>query len=260
MRLGLDFETRCEADLKEVGLRNYVSHPTFEIILTAWALDDGPVEVHEGFPGIPVFDTLHAFNAPFELACLERYGEHVPRELVRCTMAHAYGRGFSGGLADVGAQVDIPEELQKMKEGSRLIPKFCKPRRPSKKNPDTFWTKETAPDDWERFKQYNRLDVEAERAIWRVLDDEAPWTEEEQTLWELDRAINERGLPVDLDLAKVAIAVAAEEKERLEERCRAITGLSPSQVGPLLAWCQARGYPEQDLGAETIQRWLKRRA
>ena len=117
MRLHLDLESRCEADPRKVGLRNYVSHPTFEIILTAWALDDGTVEVHEGFlspPGLPLFDTLHAFNAPFELACLERYGVRVPREKVRCTMAHAYGRGFSGGLADVGAQVGIPEELQKM--------------------------------------------------------------------------------------------------------------------------------------------------
>jgi DNA polymerase len=257
MRLHLDLESRCEVDLKKVGLRNYVNHPSFEIILTAWALDDGPVEGRAGFPCLPDFDTLHAFNAPFELACLERYGVCVPREKVRCTMAHAYGRGFSGGLADVGAQVGIPEELQKMKEGSRLVSKFCKPRRPSKKNPDTFWTKETAPEDWERFVDYNRLDVEAERAIWRVLNEEAPWTEEEQTMWELDRAINERGLPVDLDLAQVAIAVAAEEKQRLEAKCKAITGLSPSQVGPLLAWCQARGYTEQDLGAETIQRWLK---
>ena len=171
MRLHLDFETRCEADLKKVGLRNYVSHRTFEIALTSWALDDGLVGVREGFPCLPDFDTLHAFNAPFELACLERYGVRVPREKVRCTMAHAYGRGFSGGLADVGAQVGIPEELQKMKEGSRLVSKFCKPRRPSKKNPDTFWEPETAPDDWERFKQYNRLDVEAERAIWHKLNE-----------------------------------------------------------------------------------------
>ena len=45
MRLHLDLETRCEADLKKVGLRRYVTDPSFEIILTAWAVDDGPVEV-----------------------------------------------------------------------------------------------------------------------------------------------------------------------------------------------------------------------
>jgi len=262
MRLHLDLETRCEADLKKVGLRRYVTDPSFEIILTAWAVDDGPVEVREGFPGIPVdFKTLHAFNAPFELACLTRYGAHVPLSKVRCTMAHAYGRGFSGGLADVGDQVGIPDELRKMREGSTLITKFSKPRRPSAKNPDRFWAKETAPEDWERFKEYNRNDVEAERAIWRVLDDEAPWTPEEQATWELDREINDRGLPVDVALAQTAVDTAAAEKQRIEARCKQITdGISPSQVGALLAWCQERGYTETDLGAETIQRWLKQSA
>lgn len=258
MRLHLDFETRCEADLKKVGLRRYVADPSLEIILTAWALDDGLVEVHEGFPGLPPFDTLHAFNAPFELACLERYGVLVPLSKVRCTMAHAYGRGFSGGLADVGDQVGIPDELRKIKEGSTLITKFCKPRRPSAKNPDRFWTKETAPEGWRRFKGYNLNDVRAERAIWQVLNDEAPWAPEEQATWELDREINDRGLPVDVALAQTAVDTAAEEKQRVEARCKQITnGISPSQVGALLAWCRERGYTRDDLGAETIQTYLK---
>jgi DNA polymerase len=215
------------------------------------------VEVYEGCPGTPHFDTLHAFNAPFELACLHREGYTIDPYLVRCAMAHAYGRGFSGGLADVGDQVGIPEELRKMKEGLRLIHKFSKPRRPSAKNPDRFWTKKTAPEDWERFKDYNRNDVEAERAIWRVLNDEAPWTPEEQATWELDREINGRGLPVDVQLAQTAVDTAVAEKKRIEARCKQITnGISPSQVGALLAWCRERGYTETDLGAETIQRWL----
>jgi len=258
MRLHLDLETRCEADLRKGGLRRYVTDPSFKIILTAWAINDGPVEVYEGFPGIPVFDTLHAFNAPFELACLAREGYSINPRQVRCTMAHAYGRGFSGGLADVGEQVGIPEELRKMKEGARLITKFCKPRRQSKTNPDRFWTKATAPADWERFKDYNRNDVEAERAIWRVLEDEASWTAEEQATWELDREINDRGLPVDAALAKTAIRVAAEEKQEIEATCKQITGgISPSQVGALLTWCQERGYTGDKLGAETIQSFLK---
>jgi DNA polymerase len=259
MRLHLDFETRCEVDLKKVGLRRYVTDPSFKIILTAWAVAGEEVEVYEGFPGrLPWFSTLHAFNAPFELACLARYGVYVPPSKVRCTMAHAYGRGFSGGLADVGEQVGIPEELRKMKEGARLITKFCKPRRPSAKNPDRFWTKETAPAAWSLFMDYNSNDVEAERAIWRVLNDEAPWTPEEQATWELDREINDRGLPVDVALAATAIRVAAAEKREIEAKCKQITGgISPSQVGALLAWCQERGYTGDDLGAETIQTFLK---
>lgn len=263
MRRHLDFETRCEVDLRKHGLRRYVEHPSFEIILTAWADDDGPVQQCEGFEGFrkyldstPLPNTWHAFNAPFEIACLRREGVQIALQRWRCAMAHAYARAFSGGLANVCDQVCVPEQFAKMKEGSRLIPKFCTPRRPSKTNKGLFWAPETAPEDWGRFKQYNRLDVEAERAIWCVLD-AWPWTEEEQFKWMLDREINSNGVPVDLRMVENAIAVAARMKHKINARGRDLTGgVSLSQVGELLLWCRARGYPLSDLKADTIRGFL----
>lgn len=37
----IDIETYCEADIKKCGLYRYVSDPSFEILLIAWATDEG---------------------------------------------------------------------------------------------------------------------------------------------------------------------------------------------------------------------------
>jgi DNA polymerase len=109
---------------------------------------------------------------------------------------------------------------------------------------------------WEEFKRYNRMDVEAERAIWERLNDWAPWTPEEQRLWEMDRRINERGVPVDVPMVETAVEVAERERQHLAERCQALTGISPSKTGALLRWAQEHGYPGDTLQAKEIEQWL----
>lgn len=261
-RLHLDYETRCDLDLKKVGVRRYVSHPSFQVLMSAWAWGDGEVEQVEGFwfPEKPC--NVHAFNAPFELAVARQvlgpWG--LDHAQWRCTMVHAYGRGFSGGLADVGAQIGLPQDRQKKITGSRLITKFCKPRKPSKANPERYWTPETAPKDWDEFKSYNRQDVVAEREIWRILDSLAPWSKAEQELWLLDRTINDRGIAVDLKLVRNAIKVAEWYARDLERRCVELCGVRPSEVTQLLAWAQDGGYPMGSLEADVIRKWLDEEA
>jgi DNA polymerase len=229
MRTHLDYETRCDLDIKKVGLWRYVTHPSFQVLLTAWAEEDGEVQQVEGFyfpPPMLSVDTYNAFNAPFEKAVVRSQGHLVNPAQWRCTMAHAYARGFAKRLKDVGEQVGLPEDQQKLTEGGRLI------------------------------KLYNRMDVTAERGIWHKLNEWAPWTPEEQRLWELDRLINERGLPVDLDLATYALVIADADRECMNARCKEITGLSLDQTGALLKWAQDNGYNGDNLQAETIKQWL----
>lgn len=246
MRLHLDLETACDLDLKKVGLWRYVSHRSFQVLLTAWAVDDGPVEQCEGLWDCPyIVDTYHAFNAPFEMAVLASQGLPIDPSRWRCTMSHAYARGFSGRLSDVGAQVGLPEEERKLKSGGRLINWFCVQR------------KEDRGERWDEFKLYNRMDVEAERAICRKLNAWGPWTEEEQSLWELDREINLRGILVDLPMVAHATRVAEQERRRLAAECKRLCGVSPSQTGALLKWAQANGYYQETLRAADIEAYLK---
>ena len=258
MNLHLDFETRCEADLPKVGLMNYVNHPTFKVLLTAWSEGDGDVHLYEGLPPLPWHRYLiHAFNAPFERAVLASQGVEPPASQFRCTMYHAYCRAFSGGLADVGEQVGIPKDRAKLATGSRLINKFCKPRKPSRDNPDLFWTPQTAPEEWELFKEYCRQDVVAERTIAEILS-EWPLQKGEEDLWVWDQEVNLRGLPVDTAFAFQAARECDHWREEYLRELKAITGLAnPNSRDQMLNWAREQGYPEDNLRADTVREYFK---
>lgn len=58
----IDIETYCEADIKKCGLYRYVSDPSFEILLIAWATDGG-----EGFGETKLADLASGDPFPQEL-------------------------------------------------------------------------------------------------------------------------------------------------------------------------------------------------
>lgn len=259
-RVHLDFETRCELDLPTVGLARYVSHWSHEVLLTGIAFGDDEPRVYPGFwQGLHQLGevSIHAFNAPFEIAVCGAYGLRLPLERWHCTAVRARQLGFSGSLAEIGAQVGLPPDQAKLADGRRLIMKFCKPRRPSKGNPERYWTAGSAREDWDRFVGYCKQDVVAERALHHRL---VAWageeSEDERRLWALDREINERGLPIDSTLVNRAVSLGKTIADRQSERMVGLTGLTPRQTGKLLEWCRARGYPYDNLRAETIEEVL----
>jgi DNA polymerase bacteriophage-type len=268
LHVHVDFETRCLLDLPVVGLRRYTKDPSFEILLTGMGFpgDETPI-LSAGLD--PYLVTLcadpsvivHAFNAPFEQACLRAYGIDVPAHRWRCTLAHAYSMGFSGGLKDVGAQVGLPLEQQKLADGPRLVRKFCCPRgRTSAANKEPFWEPQDAPEDWERFQDYCRQDVASERAISALLRTYGPFpaTQDETNGWALDREVDDRGMPVDTTLVRNALRVAAEIKSNEEFTFQAMTGgITSGQTAAVLAWCRERGYTEDNLQSATAEGWLQ---
>ena len=46
-KVDFDFETRSELPLDQVGIDNYARHPSTEILLCAYAFDDGDVNMWE---------------------------------------------------------------------------------------------------------------------------------------------------------------------------------------------------------------------
>ncbi|HHB13206.1 MAG TPA: hypothetical protein ENK62_08410 [Chromatiales bacterium] len=177
--LSLDFETYCDLDIGDVGLDNYVRHPSFEVLLCAWAVDDQSVHLWSPAEGEPMpeplrillFDSsvlLRAFNAPFEQETL-RHGLRIDTVDTRwrCTMVEAYAASFTGGLEEVGAQIGLPQDKRKIAEGRRLIHRFCKPA--PRNHKARRYTHETHPEEWARFREYCRQDVVAEREIARRL-------------------------------------------------------------------------------------------
>ena len=137
----IDFETRSELDLREVGLHNYARHPSTSV----WCMAHGMGDDEPGL-WVPWFDLdpavrrhvesgghVYAHNAPFELAIWNnimapRYGWPVLRpEQTFCTMAMGYAMGLPGALEDVALALGV--NMQKDMEGRALMLRYARPWR-----------------------------------------------------------------------------------------------------------------------------------
>ena len=262
-RLFIDLETYSSVDLKTCGLYKYVESPDFRILLIAWALDGEDVQVVDvdNSPSTcPQLVRLRgllrnknvvkvAHNCAFERTCLTRYLEqYMPPEEWEDTMHLAAMNGLPLTLAGVGEALGL--EQQKLKEGEALIRYFCKPH-PVKVTVDGQLTlgasanvrrvKSDAPDKWERFMYYNRVDVEVERTVYRRLAPSTPITPFERMVFEADARINERGVLVDVKFARAALKMQKKFEEAAREELIKRTGLAnPNSVPQLRDWLQRK--------------------
>jgi DNA polymerase len=120
-------------------------------------------------------------------------------------------------------------EQGKMNEGRALIRYFSKP--------DVHTGKRHVPSDsperWNVYKAYNKRDVEVEQAILKRVEllEAAPF---DDALYLADQEINDRGVLIDLQLAKNAARMDANYKAHLLQEAQQLTGLdnpnSPSQI------------------------------
>lgn len=249
--LGIDIETYCELDLLKVGVYRYVQHPSFEVLMLAWAWDDEPVQLVDFMAGESLPQSVYeavlnksdikaAFNANFERTALTKHLRSVmPPEEWRCTMVHAQELGLPSSLARVSEVLGMPEDQQKMKEGKALINFFSKPCRATKANKmRTRNLPHHDPERWEIFKQYCKQDVVTERAIRKRLE-AFPIPYSEQELWELDQTINDRGVRLDRVLIGQAIALDTLYKDRLMAEAQDISNLqNPNSLQQIKGWVE----------------------
>lgn len=264
-RLIIDIETYSGVDIKKTGAFKYVESPDFEILLIAYAWNDGPVRVldltdpfaHEELPdvvsGIFDPDTVKvAHNSAFERAALSKHlGRDLPPEEWEDTMVLCAMNGLPMSLEAAGAALMLEE--QKMDAGKRLIAYFCKPCKPTVSNGGrTRNLREHAPAKWADFIEYCRRDVEVEQTIYYRLH-KFPVTDFERKVWSLDARINERGVMVDEELVNSAIAVdRAFNRTHLDEM-RRLTGLdNPNSVLQLKTWLETVGVTADSLNKVTV--------
>lgn len=269
--LYIDIETYSDADLQSYGVRKYVDSDNFRILLFAYAFNEEPADVidftqtgtklpqrvAEALVDPKVIKT--AFNATFEITCLAKaFPGLIKPEQWECDKILAHYHSIGASLATVGKALGLPEDKQKDARGKRLITYFCKPCKPTKKNGGrTVNLPEHAPEDWEIFKEYNRQDVVTERAIRHELEWLRP-DDAEHDLWLIDQRINDRGVAIDTDLVKAAIAINEAYSEALIERARELTGLeNPNSVAQLKEWFKLNGHPITSLNKETVEEMLK---
>jgi len=283
--LSLDLETYSDVDLKKCGVYRYAESPNFDILLFAYSVNNGPVEVIDLAQGEAVPKEIlaaltddaiikWAYNASFERVCLSYWlrkhypdyfstysiaedtvGNYLDPTAWRCSRIWGAYMGLPLSLEGIGAVLKLTD--QKMKEGKDLIKYFCCPCKPTKSNGGrTRNLPEHDPEKWTVFKSYNKRDVEVELQIKEKL---AKFTVPE-FIWEqyaLDQEINDRGIGVDMQLVENAIRIDAQTKESLLSQMQTSTGLdNPNSVSQMKGWLSENGIETESLDKKAVKSLL----
>ena len=270
--LSIDIETYSDVPLQKSGVYRYVESPNFEILLFAYSIDSGPVQVIDLACGekLPaeVLSALEdetvikwAFNAAFERICLSRYlgypsGEYLDPESWRCSMIWAATMGLPLSLEGVGAVLGL--EKQKLTEGKDLIKFFCQPCAPTKANGQRTRNHPFhAPEKWSAFKRYNIRDVETEMGIQQKLY-KFPVSAKVWDEYHHDQEINDRGVRLDMELVERAIEMDTRSREELTAAMKHLTELeNPNSVQQMKQWLSANGMETDSLGKKVVAEMLR---
>ena len=270
--LEIDIETYSSINLQKSGVYRYVEADDFEIMLFGYSVDGGEVKVIDLMAGekIPsdILDALTdeditkwAFNAQFERVCLSRYlgypfGSYLKPSSWKCSMVWSAYMGLPLSLEGVGAVLGL--EKQKLTEGKDLIRYFCVPCNPTKTNGGR---NRNLPSDemekWQKFVAYNKRDVETEMLIQQRLI-KFPVPDEIWDEYLLDQEINDRGIKVDMDFVKQAIAADKISHTKLMSQMQEITELdNPNSVQQMKGWLAENGLETDTLGKKAVAELLK---
>ena len=267
--LTLDFETRSRADLRRTSVWSYAADPSTDVLCLAvkreaaaallwlpakWTHVSASLSDEQLRALVQDADVLEAHNAEFETAVwhhqMSRHGfADIPPGKWRCTAARVASQALPRALSDACTTARISE--RKDGEGHQLMLKLARPK------PDGTWHED--PKDLKRLYAYCLQDVAAEAAL--AAEALAPWPARELAVWQLDQAINRRGIYCDVDGVQTLRAMLADyEDDLLKEFTQLTSGTitSPKQVAKLIELLTAYGVALPDLTAGTVQAALEK--
>jgi DNA polymerase len=216
MILWVDFETRSRVDLGSKGVYNYAQDMSTEVLCMSYAFDDD--EVVTWLPGQPFppevaghKGQIYAHNAAFErLIFWYVLQQNFALEQFYCTATQARANCAPGGLEDVGRFAGA--SMKKDHRGAQLIRLLSIPQADGKFREDAALMQEMI--------QYCEQDVRAMREISKAM---RPLSAEELADYHVNERINDRGVLVDVPLAKAAMRYANDELIEIEERVAELT-------------------------------------
>lgn len=235
--LSIDLETFSSVSLTDAGVHKYADSDDLEILLFGYSFNYSPVtvidladggrmpqEIVSALTDPAVLKT--AYNAAFERTVLAKiFGRPMPPEQWSCTMVLAAQAGLPLGLDAVSKAMGLPPDEAKA-DGRALIRYFSQPCAPTITNRGR--TRNMPWDDyakWNRYKEYNRRDVEVENTIRKKLLGLMP-NETEQKFWCLDQKINDRGVRLDLELVRNAIDMSESYTKALTAKAIRLSGIN----------------------------------
>lgn len=246
-KLYLDIETFSSVDISNCGSYKYFESLDFEILMIAYAFNDDPIRVIDltkrDMPKwlAPALNDdkieKHAHNANFERRAFMAYGFETPIDQWHCSSVKAAYCGLPLSLDAISKALKFDVSVAKSSDGKALIKYFSCPVKPTKANGmQSRNFPEQSPEKWERYKEYCKQDVQAEREILRRLEKyELP--ESERINYILDQEINDRGILIDLEMAKNAYEIDNRFSAELDIQLQQLTGLdNPNSPAQLKNW------------------------
>ena len=255
--IGIDFETRSEVDLKKYGRKKYLAGKEADIICMAYKIDDEPTQLWVPGDPLPSFvmtpehHKLVAFNAQFDIDVWNTLG---PKYRFPSTYLSQWidvmalcGRfTYHQSLAQAGEDLEL--KVKKNPRGKALIKLICTP-------PFSY-----SHVDLMEFYQYCKDDVNSMYEMLNALP-ASKLSDSEQKIWELTAKINNRGLPVDIDAAKVIYKLTEIYKEDMNELLPGLTEkkvTKATQGKRIVDWLRSKGVITPNLQAATVEKLLKR--
>ena len=214
--LWIDFETRSRVDLGAKGVYNYAQDMSTEVLCMSYAFDDGDVVTWR--PGEPFPEAvrqhtgrIYAHNAAFE-RLIFWYVLQVPFKLEQfyCTATQARANCAPGSLEDVGRFASA--SMKKDHRGAQLIRLLSIPQADGTFREDAALLAEMI--------AYCEQDVRVMREVSKAM---RPLSDEELLDYHVSERINDRGVLVDVPLARAAMRYAQAELVEIEQRVAELT-------------------------------------
>lgn len=263
---GLDFETRCELDLTQVGLDRYVNHPSFEVLLAGISNASGTVTYLFDFVNKPenfddfrriVEDQMHfaAHNAPFERAVLKQMGMYLDGIRIYDTAVMSRGMGGASRLANAAPQL---VNFQKMTEGKDLIRMFSTEQYIGGKMTPEF-TKMYY-HQWTTFGTYCLVDAQASAKIVELSEiTSGSYSYNEDQITQL---MNDNGWHVDMDSVHHMWRRYQENLEILQQEFLQqhpdAADLNLNSLPQLKAWCREHKVVATSFDEKNVEKLLKK--
>lgn len=293
LKATIDFETRSACSIKDSGSWRYSLDPSTEILCLVFRLphwEEGRTalwapasprleldevwcpEQSELFEWIAAGNLVEAHNSWFERGIwtnilVPRFGwPSIGHRQWRCSAAKAASHSLPRSLE--GCSTALGLRVKKDMEGSKVMKKMAKPRKPLKREV-TAWVKEHGdepmPHYWHesvellaRLFTYCRQDVLAEEAVSNRLRDLTP---HETEMYLMDQAINERGFQLDRAGVEAALDVVDGVFSELNAELVELTGGAvekATQRARMMRWFNEIGLPLEDTQGSTLDSWLRR--
>ena len=256
MDIILDFETYCDLPIKEVGAYKYITHESFKPLCMAYCEFDpinmtkGETELITDFSSLSEllspYNYIWAVNAAFDwqVANTIYYSPLNRWKDVQVVMSK-FSLPF--GLKEAAKVLETP--VQKQPLGPVILKRCCTN---SSYNP--------GPADYTQLYDYCKQDVDTTFEVLKACPS-IVISNREWNLWRSTVEMDQRGLPVDVELAKhVKLRTEAFKETLCDDMANLTDGVitKPTQTKRILTWLQKKGLDAKNVTAKTVEELLQR--